>query len=791
MQTSNLSSLCCVAKRSRAPSQGPAKIRTWIGALGVLLGVAGAGCDPQMSDALRPQTAQSPFQVRQSIEQLHVTHAPPGAAITLLDASGTSLQSGQVDGMGSFVFRKLSPAATYVIRTGSVRGIPESEVGGLRVRSMADSTPNPSFYSDQRLAAGHGYLRTRDGTLLSVFVTLPGPIEKGPYPTVVNYSGYDPSRPGSQRGEFEFLCGTFPVLCDPPADPSALIAAVMGYATVGVNMRGTGCSGGAFDFFDTLQRLDAYDVIETVAAQPWVLHNKVGTTGLSYPGYSQFFIAEQQPPSLAAIMPFSVMGDTYQTLMPGGLLNTGFAVGWIDGVQNKAAPYGQGWEDDQVQAGDETCAENQLLHGQKVDLVAQINENPYYRADLGDPLTPTKFVPKINVPVYLASAWQDEQTGPFFASLFNRFTGSKVVRLTAYNGVHIDAFAPGLLAEWQIFMDLYVARRVPRVDPKLRQLAPLLLARVFGAEVELPPDRLSHHKTYEEALSAYEAEPSVRILFELGSGPSGTPGAPDWSFEQKFARWPLPETQPQRLFLQETGLLSDTQPTIATSASQFQHDPSAGGRSVLAPGGDVWDRLPKYRWQAPTAGKALAFETATLTQDQVMAGTASVDLYMQSTADDADLQVTLSEVRPDGQEMFVQSGWLRGSQRKLAAEATALWPQHTHLREDVQPLAQAGDADWSQVRVGVPAFAHVFRKGSRVRLTVDTPGGTRAAWKFKLLPLSPDTTHRVAHDRAHASSLLLPTLNGVTVPTPRPACPSLRGQPCRTYSTFSNTRATP
>ena len=258
----------------------------WLEALGAVLAGSVAGCDPQAADALRPGASSAPFQVRESVEQLQVTHAPPGAAIRVLDGRGQALQTGQVDGMGSFVFRRLPPGAGYAIRTGSVRGLPEAEVKGLRVRSIAESKPDPSLYSSQRLVPGHGYLRTRDGTLLSIYVTLPGPPEKGPYPTVVNYSGYDPSRPGTRRSEFEFLCGTFPVLCDQPADPSALIAAIMGYATVGVNMRGTGCSGGAFDFFDALQRMDAYDVIETVAAQPWVLHNKVGTTGLSYPGYS-------------------------------------------------------------------------------------------------------------------------------------------------------------------------------------------------------------------------------------------------------------------------------------------------------------------------------------------------------------------------------------------------------------------------------------------------------------------------------------------------------------------------
>ena len=52
-------------------------------------------------------------------------------------------------------------------------------------------------------------------------------------------------------------------------------------------MRGTGCSGGAFDFFEQLQSTDGYDAIETIAAQPWVAHHKVGMVGLSYPGHQR------------------------------------------------------------------------------------------------------------------------------------------------------------------------------------------------------------------------------------------------------------------------------------------------------------------------------------------------------------------------------------------------------------------------------------------------------------------------------------------------------------------------
>src|SRR5690606_7267432 len=153
-----------------------------------------------------------------------------------------------------------------------------------------------------------GYITTRDGTTLSAAVYLPGPPEDGPYPTVVEYSGYSPSNPlGSLAEELagklgledpSEICGLVAIACRTPDQPGSIIAAAMGYAVVAVNVRGTGCSGGAYDFFEPLQILDGYDVIETVAAQPWVLNHKVGMVGLSYPGISQLFVAAARPPSL-------------------------------------------------------------------------------------------------------------------------------------------------------------------------------------------------------------------------------------------------------------------------------------------------------------------------------------------------------------------------------------------------------------------------------------------------------------------------------------------------------------
>jgi hypothetical protein len=41
------------------------------------------------------------------------------------------------------------------------------------------------------------------------------------------------------------------------------------------------------------------------------------------------------------------------------------------------------------------------------------------------------------------------------------------------------------------------------------------------------------------------------------------------------------------------------------------------------------------------------------------------------------------------------------------------------------------------------------------------------------------------------SSLILPVVPGVNVPTGLPPCPGLRGEPCRDYSPYVNRATTP
>jgi hypothetical protein len=352
------------------------------------------------------------------------------------------------------------------------------------------------------------------------------------------------------------------------------------------------------------------------------------------------------------------------------------------------------------------------------------------------------------------------------------------------NGIHQDSFGPAVLSEWIEFLDFYVAQKIPSVPPASRALASVLLSRTFGPGVTLAPDRFTNEPDYATARRAFEAEPRVRVLFDVGAG--GAPGAPIPGFSTTAPSWPLPGTTPATYYFAGDGGLASAAPAATSAKSAhdaFAYDPSAFPRTdaSTAPGSDS-GLTPAYDWKPIPAGKALAYVSAPLAANTVMAGTGSADLWVQSSKPDVDLEVTISEVRPDGKETYIQSGWLRASQRALDAPAsTPLLPVQTHTQADAAPLPH-GRA--TLVRVPIYPFAHAFRAGSRIRIVVQPPGGNRPSWAFADLP-GPRTV-TLMRSASQPSKVVLPVVPGIAVRTPLPACGSLRGQPCRPYVALAN-----
>ena len=405
-----------------------------------------------------------------------------------------------------------------------------------------DDHAEEAFYSDQEIGDGFGYVTMRDGVQLSIKVDLPGPIEDGPYPTVVEYSGYGISNPDA-------------------TEPGSMIAGLFGYATVGVNMRGTGCSGGVFDVFSPAQQADGYDAIEAIAAQPWVMGNKVGMVGLSYSGIAQLYAAATQPPSLAAITPLSVIEDAWQMAWPGGMYNSGFTEQWLAQRNAQAESGGTDWVQELVDGGDETCAQNLEIRSQNPDF-GEFTRALENRPPDSDSRDLALLVADIDVPVFLTGAWQDEQTGPLFGNMLDDFDSAPVTRFTLFNGRHPDGYSPLVLTRWLEFLELYVHDEVPRIDPGIRAAAPAFLEDFFQAPgLEFEPDRFPDFADddLEGVREAYEAEPDVRVLFENGVC-GDVPGAPVACFETTFPSWPPPDATPRTWYLGHDGTLVDEAP---------------------------------------------------------------------------------------------------------------------------------------------------------------------------------------------------------------------------------------
>lgn len=689
----------------------------------------------------------------------------PGLTQLTLDALPDGVTADQIqvvaDGSDTAVIAELSDEGTAVVR-GLEAG--EAEVFLLdsndQVTHQAQSVtipgeekPGEDFYAESTLDVGFGYIETRDGTTLSANVILPGEPSAGPYPILVEYSGYAPSNPMGQ-------------------DPYRLLMPSLGYGLVQVNVRGTGCSGGSFDAFERIQSFDGYDVIETVAAQSW--SSNVGMFGVSYPGIMQLHVASTQPPSLAAIGPLSVTDRIDSILYPGGIYNNGFGETWTDEVGTNAQAGGQPWTTTLIDQGDEICEQNQRLRTHNPDLVELAQERPFID-DYSLGKSPETFAADINVPVFLAGGWQDEQTGGRFPALLDELENAPVLRAVMYNGLHVDSASGELLVQLLEFYNSFVGELPPDVDPLTALFVGAALTEVYGEPLLLPPSQYSG-LTAEQTREAFSSESPIRIQFEQGAS---QPNLPVPNFEVEFDQWPPEETVPTTFYFNKgTGEdsfdLSSTQATGETSDS-FVTDPDEGQEDTASSVDAIWTSTPNWNWPEPAPSAALTAVTAALTENLVLVGPVSADLWVSADDADAELEATISEVAPDGSETYVQSGWLQLSRRALSGEATELRPSISGLEDDVEPLVANGDPVLARIEI-VPS-AHVFRAGSKLKLTIDTPGASRPRWRFDISDSETEVTIHAGED--YPSALVVPVIPGIEVPAERPVCGSLRGQPCR------------
>jgi uncharacterized protein len=736
------------------------------------------------SSAFAARPSLLPFEGHGSIDAAYVLGATAGSQLNLVDGAGRKVGTGTVDRLGSLIVRNLRPGSGYRFEEGA---------GGRRrytapFRVLSTSPPPQSFYSSQQMHVGLNYIEMRDGVLLAATVRLPpgDTLADGPFPTVIEWSGYAVAAPHSLIDALEGKASLDdPLLPDTSTIVGSVIAPLLGFATVSLQMRGTGCSGGAFDLFGLDSDYDAYDAIQIVGSQPWVLKHKVGMVGISYSGFSQLIAAGTDPPDLAAITPLSPTDDLYSTGYPGGIYNDGFAASWIAQRKSDAQPApggGQPWATAEIDAGDKTCLANQALHLQAQNQEALVTPDLARVPSLFDPRSPVDWARHITVPVFLAGALEDEEVGPQWPALIDALKDDPHVFVTMTNGTHIDSLGPDIISDWLEFLDIYVAGRVPTSAPLLSFIANAVYGEATGAPAASPPAiRFTTEPSVTAAAAAFVAHtPRVRVLFDNGGGSLG-PGALQPTYEAGFTAWP-PRGRIVRYNLGPDGELVSGR-LHASSTASFRPNPSVRPPDDL-PSGNPWAAQPPYDWTTVPAANGIAFQTPAFTRDTTVVGPASLDLELESTADVTDLQVTVTEVYPgDKQEEYVTSGYLRSSDRALSAASTALDPVPTYLGSERRNLPPGR---FTLVRIPVDPIATTFRPGTSLRIVISAPGGDRPAWQFDTPATHNSVVDTVALRGVRGSSFVVNEVAGVDATQSLPSCGSLRGEPCRAYSPLGN-----
>jgi predicted acyl esterase len=177
------------------------------------------------------------------------------------------------------------------------------------------------------------------------------------------------------------------------------------------------------------------------------------------------------------------------------------------------------------------------------------------------------------------------------------------------------------------------------------------------------------------------------------------------------------------------------------------------------------------------------FETAPLAEPVTVMGQGHVVVWLRPDTVDTSVQVTLTEVRPDGVEIRVQSGWHRPVHRQedptRSDDARVDYTFHADHRQPLVP------GEWTSFRLPLMPVAHVFRPGTRMRLTVSTPGRDCPFWCFDN-PVQAGAGHDVGFGPSHPSELVLPVWNDMVAPPELPPADSLRGQPHRHAADIAN-----
>lgn len=462
------------------------------------------------------------------------------------------------------------------------------------------------------------------------------------------------------------------------------------YVLVHASVRGTGCSSGEFDLFSQRSALDGKEIIDNwMPTQPWFDATLgAGILGHSYSGMTGFLIASTQPANLKAVTVSGLIDDLYRGItFPGGVSNGGFPVLWTLGIRVAYDVLGGSAQGLVRHAEDENgrqCAANVATHSRNVAEDPVLNgivdtDGPWFRER-----SLIEYADQITVPIHMSGAYQDEQTGPRFANLWENVNNAPAKRLLMMNGDHGSQVSPTIV--WQdrkAWMDYWM----------------LGIANPF---VPNPDNRAT----------------SVRSLYEMRSSDSSPQGIKDSN------SFPLEDTTWTPYYFSGSDSLVTDRHAVASGSGQYF---SGTGRQ-------------SWSYQAGTSPvntepgqDELTFTSPGFVTDTAIAGPITANLFIQSTAKETELMVQLIDIAPDGARTYLQRGLLRGGHR-----AFSLDPNFSDYSSAPDPLDPSGRYLYRPFRahaasepvtpgtvteylVEVFPVGHVFRAGHKLQVKVQAP----------------------------------------------------------------------
>jgi predicted acyl esterase len=437
-----------------------------------------------------------------------------------------------------------------------------------------------------------------------------------------------------------------------------------GYAAVRVDSRGSGKSPGQCEPWSHAEAVDYYDAIEWAAAQPWC-NGRVGLNGISYFAINQWFVANLQPPSLKAIIPWEGFADIYRdALFHGGILcifmSNWFTAHLLHHLLGRAAQiHPDGWQKNMLQF----WLSNNLDSGALAGSQAQWD--------------------KITVPMLSVGNW----------------TGF---------GLH-------LRGNTEAFM------RSASPHKKLRMQAGTHVHPFYSEEGRRDQIRFFDY-WLKDVQNGLMEEPPVKLAIRKGADAIEWRHENEWPLARtQWTKFYFDLAQPSATDVPLSGTLVQINPGKASlctyAATGMGSMGSASAASAQVMGGGI------------KPGMGVALMTPPMADDMEVTGPLAASFWVSSSSEDMDLFLTLRHFDAAGNEIMetgqqgtpvpVAKGWLRVSHRELDAALTLPYrPYHKHQR---RLFLKPGEI--VQVEVEIWPTSMVFKKGHRIRLDVQPRDG--------------------------------------------------------------------